>query len=339
MSKFFTRQFFFVIALLGIGFIILQLTGDRFFTFFNQRPTLKIATTQIAKHPSLDLIRQGLEDTLIKEGGFSSKEMIFENAQGSIATATQIASRFVSLKPKVIVAISTPSAQSAYNKAKDEGIPVIFSAVSDPIAAKLTMSFEKAGDGITGVSDLSPLQEQLQLMRSLLPNLKRFGIVYNPGEANSKALIKRMEVLCKSLGIEIVLAAALNTQEVITASKSLAKKVEAIYIPNDNTVVSGLEGLLAAAKEHHLAVFCADPESVERGALACVAASQYGLGVQTAKMVIKLLNGEDINNLPVETPLQQDLVINLRSAKDLGISIPSEILFAATKIITAGGTK
>lgn len=292
-----------------------------------QKPCPVVAITQIAPHPSLNHIRQGIEDEL-KDQKLNCT-IKFQDAQGSIATATQIAQKFVSLNPAVIVPITTPSAQTVYAAARPQKIPVVFAAVSDPVAARLVPDPKSAGTGITGVCDLPPVIEQVLLVKELMPKAKTVGVVYNPGESNSLAVLTRLEHTLNNRGLEMLKAPASSTADVAAATQSLMEKVDVIYVPNDNTVVSALESLLKVAGEgkRPVPVFASDPESVERGCLAAIAHDQYSLGRETGKLVVKLLQGTDIQSLPVESPVDTvRLSTNKETAKKLGIGIPENLL-------------
>ncbi len=290
-----------------------------------------VAMTQIVPHPSLDLIRQGIEDELATQK--IACDIHFENAQGNMATATQIAQKFVSQKPDVIVPITTPSAQTVYAVASSQNIPVVFAAINDPVSAKLVPSMEKAGQGITGVSDLPPVADQIALIQEILPDAKKIGVVYNPGESNSVALLQLFEKALMQNGMALSRATAANMVDVAAATKSLVGKVDAIYIPNDNTVVAALEALLKVTQENGIPVFCADPESVKQGCLGAVTHSQYGLGRQTGKMVAKLLKGTDIQKLPVERPAEVELSLNQDVADALKITFPEAALKRSKYVI------
>ncbi len=293
--------------------------------------TAVVAITQIVPHPSLDLIRKGIEDEL-KEQKIEC-DILFENAQGNIAIATQIAKKFVSLKPDVIVPITTPSTQAVYAAANSQNITVVFAAVNDPVAAKLVPSMDKAGNGVTGVSDLPPVADQVALIQEILPSAKKIGVVYNPGESNSVAVLALFERVLMQNGMTLSRATAANMVDVTAATKSLVGKVDAIYIPNDNTVVAALEALIKVVQENGIPVFCADPESVKQGCLATVTHSQYGLGRQTGKMVAKVLKGTDIQKLPVETPAEVELSLNQDVANALKITFPEMTVKRAKYVI------
>jgi putative ABC transport system substrate-binding protein len=289
-----------------------------------------VAITQIVPHPSLDLIRKGIEDELKAQN--IDCQFSFENAQGKIETAVLIGQKFVSENLKIIVPISTPSTQAVYSAARESNIPVVFAAVNDPVSAKLVPSMNKAGKGITGVCDLPPVNDQVALIQEVCPKAKKIGVVYNPGESNSVSVLELFEKTLPK-GITMVRAPASNMVDVTSATNSLVGKVDAIYIPNDNTVVAALESLLKVTMSNKIPVFCADPESVKQGCLATVTHSQYGLGRQTGKMVAKVLKGVDIQTLPVETPAVVELSVNQDTAKSLGILIPEAVVSRANHVI------
>lgn len=299
-------SFFIVLVILAvISFFLLPTSNKSSFV---------VALTQIAPHPSLDQIRRGIEDELKTVEGL---KIIYENAQGNITIAAQIAKRFVSLKPNVIVPITTPSAQSIYNLATN--IPVVFSGVSDPVSAKLM------GKGITGVSDLPPVKKQVELVLALLPNTKTIGILYNPGEVNSMTLVSLFAKEAYNVGLNVIKAPCPHTSEVSTAFKSIEAKVDVLYIPNDNTVVTALDTVLQLAKQSKIPVFASDPESVSKGCLGALSYDQYQVGRQTGRLVIRILKGEDINHLPIEYAQKLTLYLNQQAAKDLGVIIPEDL--------------
>jgi len=290
-----------------------------------------VAITQIAPHPSLDLIRKGIEDELTEQKVVC--DIQFENAQGNMATATQIAQKFVSQKPTVIVPITTPSTQTVYAVARLQNIPVVFAAVNDPVSIKLVPGMSQAGKGITGISDMPPVADQVTLIQEILPNVKKIGVVYNPGESNSVALLTLFEAALAQNGMTLFRATAANMVDVAVAANSLVGKVDAIYIPNDNTVVSALDALLKITQANGIPVFCADPESVKQGCLGTVAHSQYGLGRQAGKMVVKVLKGVDIQMLPVERPTEIEMSLNQDTAEALGITLPEQVVKRAKYVI------
>ncbi len=304
-----------------------------FFSFLfiqnKKSPNIIVAITQIAPHPSLDQIRAGIIDRL-NLAGISNDQILFQNAQGSPATALQIAQKFLSLNPKVIVPITTPSAQAVYTVAKNGHIPLIFSAVSDPKAAKL---YDPSAPNplVAGVSDLSPVHDQVLLIKKIFPDLQTIGVLYNAGEANSLALVDLFEKEANSMGLTVIRSTVANTNDVSTAVANFAGKTNVIYIPNDNTVISAFESVITVANRYKMAVFTADPESVARGALGSVAYNQYDIGRKTGELIVEyLIDHKPISEIGVQKPKKIELVLNLKTAKALGISLPSDLVRKAT---------
>ena len=290
-----------------------------------------IAVTQIVEHPSLNAIRDGIKEELAQSGFEADKTLNWqwETAQGSPSTAAQIAKKFAGDNPDVIVAISTPSAQSAIAAAPK--LPIIFSGVTDPLGAKLISNLQQPGGLVTGVSDLAPIAKHLDLIQQISPNTKRLGVLYNAGESNSVSQVNLLKASAK--GMTIVEATVSNSSEVATAAKSLVGKVDSIYIPSDNTIVSALEAVLQVGITNKLPVYAGDVDSVERGAIATLGFNYNDVGKQTGKMIVRVLNGEKPGTIAVETPKTLNLVINAKAAKQMGITVPESILKTAQKVI------
>lgn len=294
---------------------------------------VKIDVTQIVAHPALDEVRKGVEDILVEQGYKNGENMIltFQSAQGNISTATQIARQFVGDKPEVIVAIATPSAQTMLAATKD--IPIVFSAVSDPVEAKLVTNMEKPGGNITGVCDRSPVDEHLKLLKEVKPDLKKLGYLYNAAEANSVSTLNVLKQLAEKEGIEIVPSAAPKSSDVQAATRALVGKVDMIYVPTDNTIISVLEGATKVAAEAKTPLFTADPSSIGRGAFAAQGIDYYDSGLETGKLVVRILKGEKPGDIGVITPQGRDVAINLKAADKMGITIPQSVLDRAVTII------
>jgi putative tryptophan/tyrosine transport system substrate-binding protein len=296
-------------------------------------PQLKsVSVTQIVEHPSLNAVRDGLQEELTAAGFTPDKlKWQWESAQGNPATATQIAQKFVGEGPNVIVAISTPSAQSAAQAAKQT--PVVFSAVTDPINAKLVSQLEKPGGMITGVRDFAPVDKHLQLIAQLLPQAKRVGVIYNAGESNSVSIVNFLKQSAPALKMTIVEATVSNTAEVGTAAKSLVGRADVIYVPTDNTIVSALNSVLQVGIQNKLPVFAGDNESVEKGAIASLGFNYRDIGKQTGKIVVRILNGEAPGSIAVESPSKVELVVNPQAAQQMGVTIPAAMLKDAAKVV------
>ena len=292
-----------------------------------------VAITQIVEHPALDAVYQGVKDELA-ERGFKEGEnltVMHESAQGNAAIASQIARKFIGEQPDVIVAIATPSAQTVAAAARN--IPVIFSAVTDPVGAKLVPNLEAPGANISGVSDMLPLDKHLDMLLRVVPDAKRIGTVYNPGEANAVALVNLLEERLKARGLTLEKAAATKTSEVLGAARSLVGEVDAIYLTTDNTVISAAEAVIAVGERADIPVFAADTATVERGAVAALGFDYYDHGRQTGVMVARVLNGENPGEMAVETMEKLDLFVNPAAAERMGITLSDELIAEAEKII------
>lgn len=292
-----------------------------------------IAITQIVEHPALDAVRQGVRDELAEQGYVVGKNLqwSYESAQGSPSTAAQIARKFTGEQPDLVIGISTPSAQTLAASARD--IPLIFSAVTDPLAAKLVDNLEKPGGLITGTSDALPLEKHLDLIAEIEPKTTRLGVLFNPGEANSVSSVNQLKKAAARRGWEIVEGGAAKSAEVLAAARSLVGKVDAIYVPTDNTVVSAFESVVRVGQQAKLPVIAGDTSSVERGAAAAVGFNYYDVGRQTGRMAAQVLNGEKPGNIPVETVQKTELYLNPGSAEKMGINLSPALLSRASKII------
>ncbi len=292
----------------------------------------KVAVSQIVEHPALDAARQGLLDGLKAKGYEEGKnlEFDFKTAQGNPAIAVQIARQFVGENPDVLVGIATPTAQALV--AATKSIPVVFTAVTDPVGAKLVKKMEQPGKNVTGLSDLSPVEQHVELIKELMPNVKSIGVVYNPGEANAVSLMELLKVAAKKNGVQLVEATALKSADVQSATQAIAAKSDIIYALIDNTVASAIEGMIVAANQAKTPVFGAATSYVERGAVASLGFDYYQIGVQTADYVAAILEGADPGTLDVKVAKGSDLVINKTAADKLGMSIPQSVLDRATSV-------
>lgn len=280
-----------------------------------------IGITQIVSHPSLDAAREGFEKAF-KDAGIEVTYDI-KNAQGDQSTAADIAGAFAASDNDLILAIATPTAQAAAQAVKDK--PVLFTAVTDPVDAGLVDSLEKPGANVTGTTDANPVMEQLELITEVVPNVKTVGIIYSPGEANSVVQVAWAKDAAAELGLELVEAPAVTSADVLQAAESL--KVDAIYVPTDNIVVSALETVLNVGEEKKIPVFGAEGDSVARGAIATYGLNYFDLGYQTGQMAIRvLLEGADPATMPVETLTDPTLYINKAAAERMGVTIPDNII-------------
>ena len=210
--------------------------------------------------------------------------------------------------------------------------PFLFTAVTDPVKAGLVKSLENPGSNITGVSDLLPVDKHMEMVKTFFPDLKRLGVIYNSGEANSKATVAQIQDEGRKMGFDVVEATVTKSSEVFQAAKSLVGRVDAVFIPTDNTVVSTLESAIKVCIQNKLPLFCADVDSVARGAVAAMGFDYYRHGYQTGAMAEKILKGADPGTLPVESQKALQLHLNLPYADQMGVAVPPEILSRADKI-------
>ena len=293
--------------------------------------TVKIGISQIVSHPSLDAVVTGFKKGMA-DAGYEGDAVEYDenNAQGDQATNTSIVGKFASdSNMDLVLAIATPTAQAAAQSITN--IPVLFSAVTDPVDAQLVESNEAPGGNITGTSDRNPVDEQLSLLQELAPDAKTVGIVYSSGEANSVVQVAWAKEAAEKLGLTIQEAAISASSEVQQAANSL--DVDAFYVPTDNAVVSALEGLLQTAQTKGVPVIAADGDSVARGATATYGINYEKLGEQTAGMAVKLLTGEaETATMPVETLTEVDLYLNEEAAEAIGIEFSAEMLERAAEV-------
>lgn len=295
-------------------------------TASSTQKTFKIGITQIVSHPALDSARQGFIDALKKNGYEEGKNVTFDmqNAEGSQDTAKSIADKFVSNKVDLILAIATPTAQAAAQTTKD--IPILITAVTDPVDAGLVASMDKPGGNVTGTTDMNPVKEQIQLV-TRLTNGKRLGILYNSGESNSVVQVKMAKEAAQEFGLTVEEAGVTNSSEVKAAAESLAAKVDAFYVPTDNTVVSALESVIGVAEAKKIPLVVGEGDSVKRGGLITYGIDYYQLGYQTGEMAVKILKGEaKPADMPVESQKNLKLYVNETEAKKIGITIPQDLL-------------
>ena len=295
----------------------------------------KVFINQFVRHPALDMttkgIRDGLEQNGYREG--VNVELRVESAQANPVLAFQITTKFVNQEADIVVGVATISAQTVVKYARENKTQLVFSSVTDPLQAGLIQSLNKPGSNISGVSNFIDLAPQIKLFQQVQPALKRLGFLYSPAEANSLSLINHLKALCPKLGIGLVLQAAGKTSEVAQAATKLAGNVDAIFISNDSTALSALKVIINVATKAKIPVYVSDTDAVELGALAAMGPNQYQVGLQTAKMIARSLNGEELGNIPVEFLSSTELYLNEQTAELLGIVFPVELKNKAVRVI------
>ncbi len=293
----------------------------------------KIGVIQYAPHPSLDNcykgFKAGLEEAGLKDG--TNITIDFQNPQGDKSNSDLIAKNMVSKKYDLIMGIATPSAMSAYSAAKNTDIPVVFTAVSDPVAAGIVKSTDQPGTNCTGSSDVLPLEQQVKMIRAFLPNAKKIGILYTTSEPNSVSQLKQLKELAPKYNFEIVEAGVTNASEVAAAAATVVSKgVDCINNFTDNNVVNNLSTVLRAANAKKIPVFGSEEEQVKNGCLASQSIDYVALGKETGKMAAKILKGEaKASETPVYLVKDCTPVYNKAVMETFGLTLPSEYSNAA----------
>ena len=288
---------------------------------------------QFVAHPSLDAAREGFLDVL-RENGYedgSGLQVIHKDAQADMSIVQTIAQQFAQDEPDLILAIATPTAQAMANATKD--IPILITAVTDPVSASLVESMDKPGGNVTGTSDYVSIAAQLELLQQIVPEAKNIGLIYNSGEQNSIVQADEVKKYAAEKGLNVVEATPTNSSEVLQAAQSLVGKVDAIYVPTDNTVVSALEAVVKVSYDNQIPMFPGEGDSVVRGGIATAGVNYYRLGRQTGEQALKILAGVNPAEIPVETQTEMSVIVNLKAAETVGIEIPQSVIDQAIEII------
>lgn len=290
---------------------------------------LEIAVVNYVSHPALDAVQQGFIDGL-SEAGYVDGEKInldLQNAQADQATLTAIANQFAQDGKDLVLAIATPSGQAVAQVITDK--PVLFGAVTDPVAAELVADWDAPGANITGASDMNPVADQLKLIQEIDPEAKTVGIVYSSGEINAEVQVEAAEEAAAEMGLVIEKSAVTNSSEVQQAAQSL--DVDAFYVPTDNNVVAGIEALLQVAEQKKAIVVASDEGSVERGAAASLTVNYEQQGKDLAAMAIEIFDGADTATMPVKLQDTFDLNVNPDAAERMGATIPDDMASRAVQ--------
>ncbi len=294
-----------------------------------------IGISKIAQHEALDAIEQGIIDRLKEQNIDVPYDL--QNANGNVNTAAQIANKFKNERVSVAVGIATPVAVALANTMKDT--PVVFSCVTDPIAAGLVSQLDKGEGNITGVSDVIPTKDHIKLFQELA-GIKTLGYIYTSSEANSISSLKLVEDACRTYGIGLVTQAISTSAELKQAAEAIVNRVDGIYLTTDNTVFSALPALVQVFGGAKKPIFSGDVTAAMNGG--CMIASgfnYYKAGLATGDMIIEILNGKKPADIPVKVltdPSELDLLLDLDAAKNCGIVIPENYISMASKIYSDG---
>jgi len=303
---------------------------------------LKIGICKIMDHPALNAVEQGTIDALTAAGYIAGVdvEYVIGDAQGDPNNATPIAQNYAAQGVALVVAISTPMALAAVEVFDGTDVPIVFSAITNPLAAELVLgdTDPSQNGNVTGVSDLIDVGKDLALLKELDPAIQRIGLVYNPGEANSDLLTGNALAAAPGLGLTIVTAVADTTANVPMAAQSLIGRVDAFYVTTDNTVVSAIDAIISAAEEAGVPFLMADPTSLEFGPVIATGHDYYEHGLLTGDIVLQILGGAAPNEIPVVYQKDPEVFLNLDAAAAIGLAFPQSVIDQAAGIYFAGTT-
>ena len=308
--------------LLVVGILLTSLISLHQLKADKKKDVFRIGISQFITHQSLDATREGFVDELVKQGYVEGEniEIDLQNAQGEQRNLKTISQQLAE-SSDVVLAIATPSAQSLANTTQTT--PVIFSAVTDPVSAKLVESREHPGGNVTGTSDQSSdaISTQINLIKKVLPKAKTIGILYTQSEPNSVVQKDEAKRLLEEKGFTVVEKTILDSNNVKAAAESLMTEVDMVFVPTDNIISSTMETVKQVSIKHKVPVFGGSTEMVALGGLYNYGTNYEELGRQTARMLVRVLRGEKPENIAVELPEKLELHTNKEMADALGIDI------------------
>jgi putative ABC transport system substrate-binding protein len=297
-----------------------------------------VGIAKIASHPALDAVERGIMEVMAKRK--VDVHFNLQNANGDAKQASQIARQFQAEQVSLAVGIATPTAKALVNHLED--IPVVFTAVTNPLSSGISETLEGSGTNVTGYSDLTPVQDQLELLLRV-GDFKRIGMIYNSSEDNSRYLLEVTRESCDLLGLELVDVSVNNINEVRQAAEAVSAQVDVIYVSTDNMVISGLNSITEVAEKAGIPVLSADPSSAETAGVALAYGfNYYQMGVATGGLIMRIIRGDDPGAIPVQyltDPSDLQLVINLDVMKQLGLSVPESLVESAALLIENGELK
>ena len=297
----------------------------------------KIGIIQLVEHDALDKAREGFIDDL-KENGFVDGENIiidYQNAQADQSNLKTISQRFVQNDDDLILAIATGAAQSVVAETSD--IPILGTAITDYEAAQLVESNDAPGGNVSGTTDLTPVEKQVELLKEMMPDVKTLGVLYNSSEVNSEIQAQMAQEAAEKEGIECKTATVTNTNDIAQVMESIAGDVDAIYIPTDNTFASAMATVSKIAEEYKLPTICGEQGMVESGGLATVGIDYYKLGKQTGEMAVKILkDGANVAEMPIESLDDTNICLNIDTAEAIGYEFPQSVTDKAVYLIKGG---
>ncbi|MDD3521040.1 MAG: ABC transporter substrate-binding protein [Actinomycetota bacterium] len=285
-----------------------------------------IGIIQYVEHVALDSAREGFIKALSDKGFVDGENITIDvqNAQADQSNLSTISDRFVSNKVDLVLAIATPAAQSIAGKTTE--IPIIGTAITDFVAAKLVDSNEAPGGNVTGTTDMNPIKEQIDLLKQLVPDVETVGVIYTSSEDNSVVQAKIAKEAIEAMGLQYTEVTVTNSNDVQQAAQSLVEKCDAMYLPTDNVLASAMPVIYGVTVESKTPVICGESGMVENGGLATLGINYYDLGYQAGLMGVKILKGEaNPAEMPIESAAEFDFAINGTVANEIGLEIPEEL--------------
>ena len=291
---------------------------------------IRIGIANFGEHSQLNIAVAGFKKALAAAGYEEGKDVVYTESHTNFdaSLVPQMISKLQAEQPKLIYTVTTPVSQIAQKALAGSGIPIVFTAVTDPVAAKLTPSWDAGGDGITGASDLQDLAAVMKFTKELMPNATRFGIPYNPGEANDVALLESAQALAKDAGFEIVSVGVDNVNDIQQRVASFAGKADVIYVPASNLLQPAVAAVAAAARQAGIPIVNSDDGAVREGVVPASFAVNYDkVGENAGKIAVRILKGEDPKSIAPSKPAYEDhiMVISRKSAKEFGLEIPAAL--------------
>ena len=288
--------------------------------------TLRIGIIQPMEHESLDAAREGFVQALADHGYIDGDTIVldYQNAQGDSSALLTISQRFVGDDCDLVLAIGTGAAQSIASQTSE--IPVLITAVTDPVDAGLVQSSEAPGTNVTGTNDMNPIREQLELIPEILPDAQTVGLLYTSSEDNSILQIEEAKAILEEMNLDYVEQTVTGSNDVQQAVQSIVTRCDAIYIPTDNTLASAMPLVGSVVIESGTPVICGATGMVEAGGLITLGLNYYNLGYQTGEMAVQVLEGADPASMPVQSQNQYDYVVNEEMLSALGMELPQSLL-------------
>lgn len=323
-----------LIALALLVISVLFVTNREEKTSTGEKEVVKIGILQFVTHDALDEIEKGIEDGLADAGYEGSNvKLTVLNAEADQSKIQTMSKKMVTDKNDILIGIATPAAQGLASATSD--LPVVMGAISDPIGAKLVKNLEQPEGNVTGVSNHIPLAQTVDLIKTITPTAKTIGVLYASSEDNSVSQVKEFTDFAEKAGLTVVEYAVPSTNEITTTMSVMTGKVDAVFVPQDNTIASAFPTVVSAANTAKLPVYSSVDTMVKQGSIASVAQSQYGLGLETAKVALKILAGKKVSEVPVNIVDTGKPTLNLKAAKELGITIPDSLLEEADVAVKA----